>query len=167
MKDNDNSVFVREGVKEDFNSVMDLAILSTKENAVSPPNMKMIADCVWAALTRQMGIAGVIGKVGGPLEGIVLMSIGPLWYSDDLIIEEKAIFVHPEYRSAAGRRAKKLAEFAKKISVELQLPLAIGVLSNQRTAAKIGLYERIFGEPAGVYFLYNARTGLDDPNEVS
>jgi hypothetical protein len=39
------------------------------------------------------------------------------------------------------------------------MPLLIGVLSNSRTEAKIRLYKRHFGEPAGAYFLYNARTG--------
>jgi hypothetical protein len=45
---------------------------------------------------------------------------------------------------------------------KLSVPLAIGVLSNSRTEAKIRLYERVFDSPAGVYFLYGAKTGLSE-----
>jgi hypothetical protein len=39
------------------------------------------------------------------------------------------------------------------------MPMTIGVLSNHRTEAKIRMYMRMFGGNAGVYFLYNAKTG--------
>jgi hypothetical protein len=82
-----------------------------------------------------------------------------MWYSDDRILEEKALFIHPEYRSAKGGRARRLCEFAKRAAEQLEMPLLIGVLSNNRTVAKIRMYERQFGEPNGAFFLYNGRTG--------
>lgn len=157
-----DEVAVRIGVEVDFNSMMDLAIAATKENAVVPPDINKMANTIWGALIRKTGIVGVIGPVGGKLEGAVLLSMGEMWYSKEMILEEKAIFVDPEYRSAKGGRARKLAEFAKMTATELEIPLAIGVLSSSRTEAKIRLYERVFGEPAGVYFLYGAKTGLSD-----
>lgn len=157
-----DDVSVRTGVEADFNGMMDLALAATQENAVVPPNIDKMAQTIWGALTRQTGICGVIGPVGAKLEGAVLLSMGEMWYSKELIIEEKAIFVDPEYRSAKGGRARKLAEFAKMTANELQIPLAIGVLSSSRTEAKMRLYERVFGQPSGVYFLYGAKTGLSD-----
>ncbi len=157
-----DDVAVRTGVEADFNGMMEISLAATRENAVVEPNIDKLAHTIWGALTRQTGICGVIGPVGGKLEGAVLLSMGEMWYSRELILEEKAIFVDPEYRSAKGGRARKLAEFAKMTATELQIPLAIGVLSTSRTEAKIRLYERVFGEPAGVYFLYGARTGLSD-----
>lgn len=157
-----DEVTVRVGVEADFNGMMDLALAATQENAVVPPDINKMANTIWGALIRKTGIAGVIGPVGGKLEGAVLLSMGEMWYSGEMILEEKAIFVDPEYRSAKGGRARKLAEFAKMTATELEIPLAIGVLSSSRTEAKIRLYERVFGEPAGVYFLYNAKTGLSD-----
>lgn len=156
-----NEITVRLGVAEDFEEMMRLSIAATEENAFVAPNIEMLANQVWASLTRQNGAVGVVGgEPGEKLEGAILLNIGPVWYSSEPVLEEKAIFVDPEYRAAKGGRARKLAEFAKVIAEELELPLAIGVLSNNRTEAKIRLYERVFGPAAGVYFLYNAKTGM-------
>ena len=154
-------VEVRTGVVEDFHECMRLAMSASAENAVTPPDPLKVAQPIYGVLTKQIpGIIGVIGEVGGRLEGAILLNIGEMWYSKEQIIEERAIFVDPEFRSAKGGRARKLAEFAKKVSNELGIPLSIGVLSSSRTAAKMRLYERVFGEPAGVYFLYGAKTGM-------
>ena len=75
------------------------------------------------------------------------------------MIAEKLVFVHPDFRSAKGGRAKKLCEFSKSVSDELGIPLIIGVVSTDRTRGKVRLYERVFGEPAGAFFLYGAKTG--------
>lgn len=156
-------IFVREGVAEDFNELMRLCVGATKENAFVMPDEMMLAEHMYAALTRKMGVAGVIGgNPGETLEAAIVLRIGPVWYSQEPILEEKAIYVAPEFRSAKGGRARKLAEWAKDVSKNLGIPLAIGVLSNTRTEAKIRLYERVFGAPAGVYFLYNAKTGLTE-----
>lgn len=160
---NMNEIFVRTGVEEDFNELMRLAMDATRENAFVEPNEMMLAEHMYAALTNKMGVAGVIGGgPGEPLEAAIVLRIGPMWYSPEPVLEEKAIYVAPEFRSAKGGRARKLAEWAKGISKNLGIPLAIGVLSNTRTEAKIRLYERVFGAPAGVYFLYNAKTGLTE-----
>jgi GNAT superfamily N-acetyltransferase len=156
-----DEITVRLGTPDDFNEMMRLSIAATEENAFVPPSLELLANQVYAALTMHKGVVGVIGnEIGGKLEGAILLNIGPVWYSSEQVLEEKAIFVDPEYRAAKGGRARKLADFAKKMAEELELPLAIGVLSNSRTEAKIRLYERTFGKPAGVYFLYNAKTGI-------
>lgn len=156
-------VEVRTGVLADFDECMRLAMSASAENAFAAPNPLKIAQPIYGVLSKQIpGIIGVIGEVGGRLEGAILLNIGELWYSQEPVIEERAIFVDPEFRSAKGGRARKLAEFAKRVSDEIGLPLSIGVLSNERTAAKMRLYERVFGEPAGVYFLYGAKTGMTD-----
>lgn len=154
-------VGVRTGVVGDFDEVMRLAVEAAKENALTSPNLDKIASPIYGILSKQIpGIIGVIGPVGGKLQGMIILSTGELWYSREQIIEERIIFVDPEFRSAKGGRARKLAEFAKQVSTELQMPLSIGVLSSSRTAAKMRLYERVFGEPSGVFFLYGAKTGM-------
>lgn len=158
-----SEVFVREGIVADFNEVMRLSVDATRENAFVEPDIEMLQGHVYAALDKRMGLVGVIGGAPGePLEGMIILRIGNPWYSQEKILDEKAIYVAPEFRSAKGGRARKLAEWAKTISEKLGIPLAIGVLSNTRTEAKIRLYERVFGAPAGVYFLYNAKTGLTE-----
>lgn len=158
-----DEIHVREGVAQDFNEVMRLAMDATRENAFINPDFELIANQMYAALTRSGAVAGVIGGAPGEkLEGMVILNMGPMWYSRDLILDEKVIYVDPDYRAAKGGRARKLAEWAKGLSKALGIPLAIGVLSNTRTEAKIRLYERVFGVPAGVYFLHNAKTGLTE-----
>jgi hypothetical protein len=75
------------------------------------------------------------------------------------VLEERAIFIPPEYRGVKGGRARRLCEFAKQAAKAMEMPLLIGVLSNHRTEAKVRLYERQFGKPTGAFFLYNGSTG--------
>jgi hypothetical protein len=150
---------VRTGTPDDVHDVMDLTRLATRENGFVNPNELKLLDDVWQALNLNHGIMGLIGPPDGPPQGAVLLRIVAPWYSDDRVIEERAIFIHPDYRSAKGGRASRMCEFSKRVADRMGMPLLIGVLSNSRTEAKIRLYKRHFGEPAGAYFLYNARTG--------
>ncbi len=150
---------IRLGTVDDMDTVMNLSFLSTDENAFLPPDTGKIATEMWPALNMDHGIVGIIGKPGGEAEGAVLLRIGSMWYSASPVVEEKAVFVHPDYRTAKGGRARKLTDFSKKVADSLGIPLIIGILSNTRTEAKVRLYERQFGKPTGAFFLYGAKTG--------
>lgn len=150
---------VRIGTPEDVHPMMDLAMQACDENGFVDPNPQKLLAEIWPALNLDNGLVGIIQDEGGQLEGAILLRIGTMWYSDAQVLEEKAIFIHPDYRSAKGGRARRLCEFSKKTADELGIPLIIGVLSNHRTEAKVRLYERQFGKPSGAFFLYNARTG--------
>jgi GNAT superfamily N-acetyltransferase len=139
---------------------MKLALSACDENGFVEPNTQKLLNELWHGLVLADGIVGIIGEAGQKLEGAVLLRISEMWYSDSRVLEEKAIFIHPDYRSAKGGRARRLVEFAKRCAEELDIPLLIGVLSNDRTEAKIRLYERQFGKASGAFFLYNARTGM-------
>lgn len=155
---NPDDLHIRLAVVADMDEMMKLAMAACAENGFVNPNPGRMAAAIWPALNQDHGLCGVIGRQGGKIEGAVLLKIGNPWYSDDLTVEEVAIFVLPEFRSAEGGRAKKLCEFSKTVADTLALPLTIGVLSNARTAAKVRMYKRQFGEPAGAFFLYNAST---------
>jgi hypothetical protein len=150
---------IRVATPEDMDEIMALAMSACEENGFLNPNPQKLAAEIWPALHQDHGICAVIGKPGGKIEGLVLLRIGNMWYSDSLVVEEKAIFIYPEFRSAKGGRAKQLCEFSKKVADTLGIPLIIGVLSNSRTAAKVRMYERQFGPPSGAFFLYGAQTG--------
>jgi hypothetical protein len=150
---------VRVATPNDMDEVMKLAVTACKENGFLDASAVRLAAEIWPALNRDHGIVGVIGPKGMmTIEGLVLLRIGEMWYSDQIVVEEKAVFVYPEFRAAKGGRARKLCEFSKKVADELGMPLLIGVLSNTRTAGKIRMYERIFGPQAGAFFLHNAKT---------
>lgn len=150
---------IRTGTPEDVDAVMEIALSACDENGFVSPNPEKLLGEIWPALNRDKGIIGIIGTENGSVEGAVLLRIGTMWYSDQEVLEEKAIFIHPDFRSAKGGRARRLCEFSKQVADSLGIPLIIGVLSNHRTEAKVRLYERQFGKPSGAFFLYNARTG--------
>jgi len=150
---------IRIATPEDVHDIMELALIGLEENGFVEPRPDRLLQEIWPALNLIKGVVGVIQKEGQKPEGAVLLRVGTMWYSDDDVLEEKAIFIHPDFRSAKGGRARRLVEFSKQVSNELGIPLIIGVLSNHRTEAKVRLYERQFGKPVGAFFLYNARAG--------
>jgi hypothetical protein len=155
----DNNLQIRLATLDDMDEIMGLAALGVNENGFVYPNMGKLAAEFWPALRQDHGLCGIIGRPGGPIEGGVLLRIGEMWYSDQVVVQEKMIFIHPDYRSAKGGRARKLCEFSKHVADTLGLPLLIGVLNNHRTAGKVRMYQRQFGPPAGAFFLYGAKTG--------
>lgn len=152
---------IRLGTPEDMAKMMALAEMATRENAFVRPSTAKMAIAMWGALTQQNGLVGIISDDPGVIQGAVLLTFGQTWYSEVMILEERAIFIHPEYRAAKGGLAKRLAEFTKKTADTLNnMPLIIGVLSNHRTEGKVRMYRRMFPEEeSGVFFLHNAKTG--------
>lgn len=154
------TVIVRVGVPDDIGSVMKLAEMNTQENGLAEADPRKIFEVMRAGLARHRSIIGVVGPVGGVLEGGILLRVGPHWYTEQHVLEEQAIFVHPDYRGLRdGSRVRALCEWGKQVALQMNVPLVVGILSNHRTAGKMRLYESIFGPCAGAYFLYNGRTG--------
>lgn len=147
-------VEVRLGTPAEVDEVMRLALMGVEENAFVPVNKEKLLQEIWSALNLHQGAVGVIGDEGGEIEGAVLLRVGNVFYSDANLIEEKAIFVSPAYRSARGGRAARLAEFSKWMADKMGLPLIIGVLSAHRVEAKIRMYSRIMGPSSGAYWIY-------------
>mgnify|MGYP001193024229 CR=1 FL=1 len=150
---------VRIGEPEDVHPMMEMAMKACDENGFVDPNPEKLLAEIWPSLNLDNGLVGIIQDEGGKLEAAILLRITTMWYSDAQVLEERAIFVDPDCRSAKGGRARRLCEFSKRAASELGLPLLIGVLSNHRTEAKVRLYERQFGKPTGAFFLYHARIG--------
>ena len=155
----DADVKVRIGTPDDVHRMMEIALLAVSENGFCSVNQEKLLNPIWAALNLNHGIVGIIGAPGDLIQATVLLVVGTVFYSDDPILEERAIYVRPEYRSAKGGRAARLCEFSRNTSDRLGLPLAIGVLSSHRTEAKVRMYSRIMGPPSGAYWLYNVTTG--------
>ena len=154
----ENQTQIRIGTPDDIHDMMDITKMIFDENAfVSASQNKMLQE-LWSALNLDNGLMGIIGNPGEKAEGAVLLRIGQMWYSEDPVLEEKFVFIRPEFRAAKGGRARRLCEFSKQAADNLSIPLVIGVLSNHRTEGKVRLYERQFGKPSGAFFLYGAST---------
>ena len=150
---------VRTGQPQDLPCVMKMAYEVARENGIVQLDEQKVIREFWPALNLDGGIVGIIGDDRLTPEGFILLRVARQWYSSDPTLEERVAFVRADYRAKKGGRARKLCEFAKHTAETLRLPLTIGILSNQRTEAKIRLYRRCFGEPAGAFWLYGAQTG--------
>ena len=158
-----DSLQIRLATTDDMTEVMRLAVMACQDNGFLDFNQALLAQEIWPALNQDHGLFPVIGPPGGAIEGFVLLRIGRMFYSERDCLEEKCLWVHPEYRSAKGGRARKLLEFTKKTADSLHLPLIIGIMSTKRAEGKVALYRRLFGEPTGAFFLYGAECGNAKP----
>lgn len=152
-------VIVRTAQPQDLPVVMEMAHEVARENGIVEIDEQKVAHEFWPALNLDGGIVGIIGANPKQPEGFILLRISRQWYSTKPTLEERVAFVREEFRAKKGGRARKLCEFAKSTAETLGLPLVIGILSNQRTEAKVRLYTRIFGDPAGAFYLWNGKTG--------
>ena len=152
---------VRKAVPEDRDSIWNLFRLLHEENGVfnlSEHKINYLLDRILLPEkisegdTGVRGFMGVIGPIG-KLEGLLVMVLGSFWYSDDIIFEEYANFVHPDHRKS--NHAKALLAYSRHMSDNVKIPLVIGIISNLRTAAKVRLYRRQLPE-CGSFFLYNS-----------
>ncbi len=150
---------VRVGTPEDLDGIMEIARLIHDEIGITALDPQKILPEIWAALNLDRGIMGVIGEPGAEPEGAILPRFGKLFYSDEDVLEDKGLFVRPDFRKAKGGRGRILCEFAKQAADDLGLPLLIGywMSGTEEDDGKRRLYERQFGEPAGQFFLYRGK----------
>jgi N-acetylglutamate synthase-like GNAT family acetyltransferase len=154
----DDNLEIRLATTEDMDEVMRLAITACKENAFLNASSAALAAEIWPALAGDHGLCPVIGPPGGAIEGLALLRIGAMWYApQETVLEEKCVFVYPQFRSAKGGRARRLVEYSKHAADSLGIPLIVGIMSNTKTEAKVRLYRRILGEPSGAFWLHGAR----------
>ncbi len=155
----EESLEIRLGTPADLDEVMRLAFMACEDNGFLDYSPALLAQEIWPALLQDHGLFAIIGPPGGAIEGFVLLRIGKMFYSERICLEEKCLWVHPDFRTAKGGRARRLLEFTKTTADSLGIPLIIGIMSTKRAAGKVKLYERLFGAPTGAFFLYGAECG--------
>jgi hypothetical protein len=141
---------VRKALPLDRPEILDMCRENWADNGQFALSSAKVEAMVDKAFNRGGTIIGVVGD--GKIEGMILLNIGQFWYSDDWVLEEIQNFVRPAFRKST--HAKDMINFGKRCSDELGIPLVIGVVSNERTRAKMELYRRQLGEPCGGYFLH-------------
>ena len=150
-----NLPIVRPAVPEDRPEIWQMCRELHAENGI----FGFDEDCVNAMLDKHYqrtgGIIGVIGSTGR-LEASCCLVFADIWHSkSDTHIEEIWNYVKPAYRKSHNVDA--LMEFSKAASLKIGVPLMAGVITNKHTAAKVRLYQRHYGTPAGAFFVYNAQ----------
>lgn len=141
---------VRLAVVQDVPVLMGLMRKACEEDAQHPMDELKVFNMIRRYFDQNGALVAVIGEPGNPV-AYLLMIVDEIWYSPDHQLLELSLFVSPDHRKS--NYAKQLMSFSKQASEGLSLDLTIGVLSNERTAAKIKLYQRQF-KSAGAYFVY-------------
>jgi GNAT superfamily N-acetyltransferase len=143
---------------EDIPSIMTLTRLAAEEDAQHPYDPEKVWNVVRRHYEKTGGLVAVAGPKGEPVRGFLIMIVDEIWYSPDYQLLELSLFVAPEHRKST--LAKQLMAFSKAASEGLKLDLTIGVLSNERTSAKVRLYQRQF-KTAGAYFVYRPQSAAN------
>jgi len=154
---------VRLAQRYERQELFDAVKLCHDENGIFPLSERKVMAAIDRALNSMEGhgegspaVVGVIGPPG-QIEASLFLSVEQPNYSDAWHLIEYWNFCHPDFRAPAGR-ASALLEWAKTVSAKMQLPVIIGIVSNERTNAKIRLYERHV-KHVGAFFLHDP-TGL-------
>jgi hypothetical protein len=141
---------VRKATPKDRPSIMEMCAENHRDNGQFSLSLRKVEATVDKAFNGGGAVIGVVGS--GQVEGLILLEIGQFWYTDDWCLEEKENYVRPQYRKST--HAKDMIRFGKRCSDELGIPLVIGVVSNERTRAKMELYRRELGDSVGGYFFH-------------
>jgi hypothetical protein len=108
----------------------------------------------------QIGVIGLPGR----LEALVFVLISSFWYSEEFHLEELLVYVDPECRKS--RHAVACVTWMKDLSDQLKIPLMTGIISKERTAAKIRLYDRMLPRIGAFYFYPKEDVELIKPESV-
>lgn len=142
---------VRIATPRDEDGIVHLMQAAWREQPIFPLNENKIREKIRHCTNKRGGAIGVIdGKDG--IEAYLIGELSQHWYTDEWHFGELSNFVHPGHRKSS--HAKDLIEFAKWFAEQLGMPLILGIMSTQRTAAKIRFYERQV-KPCGALFVHN------------
>ena len=145
----------------DSDQLWELARIMHTEHAYHafPLSERRVRAELETSISRQDGMIGVIGD--DVLEGAAWLSYGNAdWYTEVRTLAERMVIVHPAFRRGIVR-IKSLLAWIDCAQAHIG-PMVVGVISNDRTDAKVRLYRRRFGEPAGVahFWMTGGRSAL-------
>jgi GNAT superfamily N-acetyltransferase len=145
---------VRMAKNADAGRIYDFLLELNKENAVFSLSelraKQAIATCLEPSANAPGGVIGLI-EHGNGIEGCVGLRPSQMWYTAEWFLDELWNFVHPNHRKTD--HAKKLIEFAKWSASNLGLPLVMGIVTRNRLAPKMRLYQRQMPQ-IGAYFCF-------------
>lgn len=161
---------VRAATPADKDELWRLLRLHHAENAIYPLSERKVGFYVDRALhperivAEDAGPRGLISVIGdaGALEGMVMLVLGSPWYTESIGMDDCVNFVDPAHRKS--NHADALIAYSKHLVDQVRLghpdfKMLMGIVSTERTAAKIRLYSRQL-EPIGAFFMYPRPPGM-------
>lgn len=145
---------VETAVQTDAPALLALLRLMHAEMGMAPFDEPRVRQIIWRGVTQQEAVVGVIrGKGSRRIEGSIGLFTDRLWYSARDHLADFWNFVDEPHRKST--HAKNLIEFAKWAALTIDRPLVMSMVANDRTAAKLRLYERQLPK-GGAIFVFNA-----------
>lgn len=155
---------VRPAIPQDEGELWVLLRMMHRENGLLPLSEQRVGYYLDRVLypgkispddTGPRGIIGVIGP-SSRLEGVIMLVLGHVWYSDSIMLQDCVNFVREDCRQSS--HSKELIAYSKRMTDEIRksdpdFRMMVGVVSTVRTQAKIRLYRRQMVE-CGSFFLY-------------
>lgn len=150
---------VRKALPQDAPEIWRLFLQTHRENGLFELAPQKVTSLMDRALhperihPHDTGARAQIGVVGshGKLEAVVFILISSFWYSEELHLEELLVYVDPECRNSG--HANACLDWMKGLADTLGIPLLTGIISKDRTASKIRLYDRKLPR-IGAFYLY-------------
>lgn len=153
----------------DEKEIWRLCRLHHEENGLFPLSDKKVGFYIERSLHPEKidrddsGPRGIIGVIGqNSLEAIVMLILGSPWYSESISMDDCVNFVDPKHRKSD--HAKALIGYSKYLVDQVRIGhpdfrMMMGILSTERTAAKIRLFSRQL-ELVGAFFMHPPISGL-------
>lgn len=157
---------VRLAKPQDYAEVARLFMQDHNENAIFAIDFAKIdwllcrllrPELIAQADTGTRGLMGVIGPEGA-LEAVVAVIISSPWYSSEMVLNDLVMYVDPNYRHSG--HAKALIEWMKYQSTITGIPLISGVVTKERTEAKVRLFQRQMPTKLGAFFLHDPKASI-------
>lgn len=144
---------IRIATPDDFQEIFRVCCLLHKENGQHSFSEWKVRHIIWKGVNRDDAIIGIIGEPKN-IKAIIYLVVDRVYYSDECQLLELWNFVRPDCRKTDY--AKRMIKFAKRCADETGLHLTIGIISDDRLAAKERLYARLLPK-GGTFFVYRAK----------
>jgi hypothetical protein len=171
---------IRLAAKEDLPEIWRMIQEQHSAHAMHPLSVTRVSEMFARHFERKGGIFAVVpadgvkAPAGGQLKGMIFLFMASTWYTTEAHWEELFVWVDPRHRKE--KVAPELLKFAQWVSdvsgpngdgVKFApMPLLISILTNEQMEAKVRLYRRTFGPPAGASFVLNPSWKQEEPAEV-
>jgi hypothetical protein len=149
---------IRFGRPEDLDAIYDFLLMLDIENSVFDLSENKARESISTCLDPKRGVVGIIDR-GNGIEACVGLRASQMWYSEEWFFDELWNYVHPDYRKvrvADVGHAERLIEFSKWASLNLGIPLVMGIVTKNKLAAKVRLYQRHMPQ-IGAYFVWGKK----------
>jgi hypothetical protein len=141
---------IRIATEEDFQELFRISCLLHAEHGRHPFSETKVRHLLWRGIKQDNAIIGIIGT-HSDIKAMIFLTVDPIYYSQDANLVELWNYVRPDCRRSDF--AKRMIEFAKHCSDTTGCELLIGIIGDERLAAKERLYQRQLTK-MGTFFVH-------------